>query len=55
MDGSIDDPRLAMSLWLLKVGGGYVGVYSTVLVNLMLVPSHNIKSLREKSLKGNIL
>ena len=30
-----------------------MGVYSTVLVNLVSVPSHNIKSLIVKSLNGN--
>ena len=40
---------------IVELGGGYMGVYSTVLVNLVSVPSHNIKSLIEKSLTGNIL
>ena len=39
---------------IVELGGGYMGVYSTVLVNLVSVPSHNIKSLIVKSLNVNI-
>lgn len=35
MDRNIDKTRLAMSLWLLKLGGGYVEVHYTLLVNFV--------------------
>lgn len=36
MDGNIDKTKLAMSLQLLKLGDGHMGVHYTLLVNLYL-------------------
>lgn len=54
MDGNIDKTTLAMSLWLLKLGDGYMGVHYAILINFAQVQSDNIKSLIIKSLNKNI-
>lgn len=45
MDRNRDKTRLAMSLWLLKLGGGYVEVHYTVLVNFVFIQSNKVKTL----------